>query len=162
MRMTGLVMVLLVAGCGNDTTSSTASVPPAPTPTPTPTPTPATMMVSVGAGAANAFSPQTVTINPGDTVQWNWAGGPHTVTSGAPGAADGNFCSNGGTQSAAACNSTAYAQNAGATYSHTFPTAGTFPYYCTVHGAMMTGTVIVAAAKASGGGGGGNDRAPRR
>ena len=31
----------------------------------------------------------------------------------------------------------------GSLLSHTFPTAGTFPYFCEVHGAMMTGTVIV-------------------
>ena len=35
------------------------------------------------------------------------------------------------------------AQNA--TFSHTFNTAGTFPYYCRVHGAMMQGTIVVTA-----------------
>jgi plastocyanin len=74
---------------------------------------------------------------------WTWASGPHTVTSGTPGNADGRFCSNGGAQTPAACNSISYAQGAGATYSHTFTMAATYPYYCTVHGAAMTGTVVV-------------------
>ena len=29
------------------------------------------------------------------------------------------------------------------TFQHTFPAAGTYPYFCLVHGAMMQGTVIV-------------------
>jgi plastocyanin len=29
------------------------------------------------------------------------------------------------------------------TFDRTFPTAGTFPYFCTVHGSMMTGTIVV-------------------
>jgi plastocyanin len=28
-------------------------------------------------------------------------------------------------------------------FSRQFAQTGTFPYYCTVHGAMMTGTVVV-------------------
>jgi plastocyanin len=146
----------MVAGCGSGGgTASTSSTPP--TPTPTPTPAPAATTVHVGAGAANAFSPNTVNISPGDTVTWVWDGGPHTVTSGAPGAPDGTFCSlpAGQTPSASACNSTSYAQNQGASYSYTFPSSGTFPYYCTVHGAMMTGTVVVGSASGGAGGGGG-------
>jgi plastocyanin len=88
---------------------------------------------------------------------WVWDGSPHTVTSGSPGAADGKFCSlpAGTAVTAAACNSTSYAQGTGATYSFTFTSSGTFPYFCEVHGAMMTGSVVVAAASSGGGGGGG-------
>ena len=160
MRTIGWVAIVLMAGCGGGGggSSSTSSVPPTPpSPTPTPTPTPATATVHVGSNGAMTFSPQSVNINPGDTVNWVWDGGPHTVTSGAPGNADGNFCSlpAGQTPSASACNSTSYAQGTGASYSHTFPSAGTFPYFCTVHGAMMTGTVVVGASSGAGGGGGG-------
>jgi plastocyanin len=32
----------------------------------------------------------------------------------------------------------------GMTYDHTFTTAGTFPYYCSLHSTLgMTGTIIV-------------------
>src|SRR6185312_15392337 len=58
--------------------------------------TPQTVMVMVGPNGTNSFSPSTVTIHPGDTVMWTWVSGLHTVTSGAPGAVDGKFCSNGG------------------------------------------------------------------
>jgi plastocyanin len=113
----------------------------------------------VGAGNSFSFSPQTVNINVGDTVTWNWVSTtiPHTVTSGAPGAADGKFCSvpAGTPMNATTCNSASYAQTAPASFSQTFSTAGTFPYFCEIHGAMMTGTVVVAAAAAPGGGGGG-------
>jgi plastocyanin len=29
------------------------------------------------------------------------------------------------------------------TFTHSFPAAGTFPYHCDVHGAMMQGTITV-------------------
>jgi plastocyanin len=156
MRTIWWAAVLVIAGCGSgSTTASTNSVPP------TPTPAAGTAMVHVGTNGAMAFFPQSVNVNPGDTVTWIWDslasdGTPHTVTSGTPGAADGLFCSlpAGQAPSPSACNSTSYAQGPGATYSHTFATAGTFPYYCAIHGAMMTGTVVVG--DGGGGGGGGS------
>lgn len=39
----------------------------------------------------NAFMPQDVTVHPGDTVQWNWSNGNHTVTSGSDCTFDGRF-----------------------------------------------------------------------
>jgi plastocyanin len=141
-------LALIVAGCGSGSGSaSTSSVPPAPT----------TVTVEVGASGSFSFSPQMVNINAGDTVMWQWAPGSiaHTVTSGAPGAVDGKFCSlpAGMTPSVSACDSVSYAQSTGS-YSYTFPTAGTFPYFCEVHGAMMTGTVVVGTGGGGGGGGG--------
>jgi plastocyanin len=120
----------------------------------TPTPTPADMGTTTGGGAKtvtvnvgpnnqNAFAPSSVDINVGDTVHWVWQGSPHTVTSGAAPVPDGRFCSNGGAQSVAACSGTGYAAGPGKTYDHTFTTAGSFPYFCTVHGAAMTGVVNV-------------------
>jgi plastocyanin len=28
-------------------------------------------------------------------------------------------------------------------FSHTFSSTGSFPYFCTIHGSLMTGTVVV-------------------
>ncbi len=83
--------------------------------------------------AGNSFSPSNVTIQAGDTVTWNNNNqGIHNVASAAAGFRNG-------------------APSGQWTFSHTFQTAGTFPYLCEVHVAMgMTGTVTVE-------GGGGND-----
>ncbi|HEY3602927.1 MAG TPA: plastocyanin/azurin family copper-binding protein [Chthoniobacterales bacterium] len=92
-----------------------------------------TIQVQVGAGGLK-FTPQDVTINVGDTVQWVWEANDHTTTSGTPGHPDGIWDSG--------------IQNLGFTFSQTFTTAGTFAYYCTVHGLCcgMIGSVTVNAA----------------
>ena len=72
-----------------------------------------------------AFVPATLTIRAGSTVTWtNHDEEPHTVA-----ASDGSFHSPG--------------MGTGATFSHTFSTAGTFDYVCSIH-PMMHGTVVVA------------------
>jgi hypothetical protein len=73
-----------------------------------------------------------------------------------PGAADGKFCSlpAGTAVTPAACDSISYAQVSG-TYEHTFASGGTYAYFCTVHGAMMTGSVVVGSGRGGGGGSGG-------
>jgi plastocyanin len=125
------------------------SASPTPTPTPTPSPAPAaqTVTVTVGPNGTTTFSPQTVNVHAGDTVHWVWASSsiPHTVTSGTAPSADGKFCSipEGQDETAARCSTLDYAKMAPNTYDETFTTAGTFPYFCLVHGAAMTGTVIV-------------------
>ena len=82
-----------------------------------------------------AFYPDKVTIRPGDTVEWIWQSGFHTVTSGSNGVSDGLFSSGGHPEPF--------------TFSFTFPNAGTFPYFCVPHLAMgMVGEVIVTAAPA--------------
>src|SRR5690348_3067179 len=88
----------------------------------------ATTNVTVGQGGT-VFSPKTVTIQTGDTITWTWAGNNHSATSGVPNTPSGVFDSG--------------IKNQGATYSFTFSSAGTYPYYCRVHGAMMTGTITV-------------------
>src|ERR1700682_6691720 len=90
----------------------------------------ATVTVTVGDGGF-FFSPSSVTIQRGDTVQWTWSASGHSSTSGTPGSPSGLWDSG--------------ILNQGATFSHTFNTAGSFPYYCTPHGACcgMTGTVTV-------------------
>jgi len=90
----------------------------------------ATVDVTVGNGGF-FFMPSTVTIRPGDTVRWTFASGGHSTTSGNPGMPNGIWDSG--------------IRNQGAVFTHTFPAIGTFPYYCTPHGACcgMRGTVTV-------------------
>jgi plastocyanin len=96
--------------------------------------------VSVGQGG-NAFAPNNVSVNVGDTVTWNWVNGFHNVV-----AADGSFTSG------------APHGSPGAPFAMTFNTAGTFFYYCEVHApasaandagiaaGQMVGKVVVQAA----------------
>ena len=71
-----------------------------------------------------AFVPLTLTVKAGTTVTWtNRDEEPHTVA-----ASDGSFRSPG--------------MGTGATFSHTFASAGTFDYVCSIH-PMMHGTVVV-------------------
>lgn len=85
---------------------------------------------------SDAYSPNPITINVGDTVTWtNDDSELHTVTSGTNATSDGKFDS-----------SPDYdpLMLPGATFSHTFTEAGEYPYYCALH-PDMAGTVIVAA-----------------
>ncbi len=71
-----------------------------------------------------AFVPATLTVRAGSTVTWtNHDEEPHTVA-----ASNGSFHSPG--------------MGTGGTFSHTFATAGTFDYVCSIH-PMMHGTVVV-------------------
>ena len=98
----------------------------------------ATHTVTVGPGAP-IFSPASLTIHVGDTVHWVWASAGHSVVSGTNGTTDNQFCSPNNTS----CDNPPLS-GAGATYDHTFTTAGTFPYYCSVHFSLgMTGTITV-------------------
>jgi plastocyanin len=88
---------------------------------------------TVSATTDSAFDPTTVTINVGDTVTWNNAGGFHNVHFD-----DGSFVG----PSAPSADSW--------NVSHKFSTAGAFRYYCETHGTPngggMSGTVVVKAA----------------
>ena len=94
--------------------------------------------VQVG-GSQLAFSPQTLTIEPGDTVTWINFGGRHNVT-----ADDGSFrCANGcdGMGGNGAPSSLIWRATL------RFDTPGHYGYFCEPHGqpgAGMFGTVIVA------------------
>jgi glucose/arabinose dehydrogenase/plastocyanin len=70
-----------------------------------------------------AFNPTPVNINVNDQVVWNWVSDFHNTVSDS-----GAWASS--------------VQNTGFTFSHTFTSAGSFPYHCTVHG--FGGTVNVA------------------
>lgn len=74
-----------------------------------------------------SFTPNSLTVPVGTTVTWtNKDAVTHTVTSTTGLFDSGNLAS-------------------GSKYSYTFPTAGTYPYYCIIH-AGMTGTIVVTAA----------------
>ena len=99
---------------------------------------PITWNVQVGQGGTN-FSPNTLTILAGDSVKWTWVASGHSVTSGTGCTADNKFCSPNDTSCA-----TGTTSNAADTYTHTFATAGAFPYFCTPHCLSgMTGTITV-------------------
>ncbi len=91
----------------------------------------------------------TTTINQGDTVTWHFADNTgHSTTSGTCSSGGGGayggspYCTSDGIWDSGIV----YSQ--GANFPHVFSTAGTFHYYCQVHGATMgmTGTIVVAAA----------------
>jgi plastocyanin len=82
------------------------------------------------------FSPASVTVAVGDTVTWRNTGeAPHNATG------------NGGSFSTATV-------DGGQSTSHTFSSAGTFSYICTIH-PQMKGTVRVLSSSGGGGSGGG-------
>lgn len=87
--------------------------------------------VSIG---DNFYSPATVTISAGESVTWTNGGDqPHSVTS-----TDGLF------DSSPDCpGNIDDCLGSGESYTHTFSSAGTFDYYCRVHGFAMSGTVVV-------------------
>ena len=101
------------------------------TPSPMPTPTSGQALVVM---QNLAFNPATISIHVGQAVVWrNNDSAPHTTTSGS---CSGNTCTpmpgwDSGTL------------NPGQSFSFTFNTAGTFTYYCRIHGAMMQGTIRV-------------------
>src|SRR5689334_22645426 len=86
---------------------------------------PATVTVKV---SSFQFTPKTVTVAVGTTVEWVNSGGRHTVE-----ADDGSFKSE--------------TLADGGKFSHTFAKAGTYGYHCTFHGEKggkdMAGKVIV-------------------
>jgi plastocyanin len=90
-----------------------------------------TFNVTVGPNGNLVFSPSSVTIHPGDQVRWTWSSSGHSTTSGSPGMPNGIWDSG--------------ILSQGASFTRTFNSAGTFPYYCTPHGGCcgMVGTVTV-------------------
>ena len=84
------------------------------------------------------FAPKNVSIDVGDTITWR---------------------NNGVAQHSATANNGSFDTGVfgpGASRSHTFSQAGSFSYFCTVHGQSQSGTVTVAST--GGGGGGGGDQ----
>src|SRR6266403_1771279 len=73
-----------------------------------------------------AFTPSSVSISVNDSVKWTWAGSPHSTTS------DTGLWESG-------------VLGTGATLTHMFASAGSFPFHCSVH-PFMTGTISVQSA----------------
>jgi plastocyanin len=118
-----LAVLAVVAACGSGSGGGA---------TPSPSPSPAA--ASSGSGAAGGgstveiknfvFTPMTLTVPAGTTVTWKFDDSTeHTV------AADDNSF-------------TSPALANGKTFTHTFATAGTVAYHCSIH-PFMTGTIIV-------------------
>lgn len=103
-----------------------------------------TLVAAIAAGSAMAtthdinqsgisWSPSTLTIHVGDTVNWIWSSGSHTVTNGT-GPTDPNV----GALFDTALNASA------PMVSHTFVSPGVVPFFCRPHFAMgMTGVITV-------------------
>jgi plastocyanin len=119
-----LVAAAGAAACGSSGDGSSGSS----------TPTSAPAPVSSGSAAAGggstveinnfAFSPKTLSVPAGTTVTWKFDDSTqHTVT-----ADDNSF--------------TSAPMGEGQTYTHTFDTAGTLTYHCSIH-PFMKGTVVV-------------------
>ncbi len=119
-----VAIAVLVTSCGNESpTSSGGGNGDASNENP-PNPPPAgSASVTVG---DNFFNPNSVDVNVGQNVRWTWSGSsPHNVTF------DDQSVSPSTTQ------------NRGV-FDQAFPQAGTFTYYCTIHGRQtMSGQVVV-------------------
>ncbi|HEX6833501.1 MAG TPA: plastocyanin/azurin family copper-binding protein [Rudaea sp.] len=107
----------------------------------------ATSIVTVG-GSGLVFDPNVLTIAPGDNVVFVNAGGFHNVV-----ADDGSFrCAHGCDKDGG----NGAASNSQWVVNLTFPTPGTYGYYCETHGTPgsgMFGTIIVQPAVVQDGGG---------
>jgi plastocyanin len=114
-----IAVALAIAACSGSAT-------PAPSAQPSAAP-PAAAPAAAGSAVsiANfAFAPASMTVAVGTTVTWtNTDSAGHTVT-----ADDGSFKSD--------------KLGTGTAFSHTFTTAGTYTYHCSIH-SSMTGTITV-------------------
>jgi plastocyanin len=125
------------AGATTTTTTTAPASPPPPPPKPAPAPR-ALKSAPIARAAASggvtiqgfAFHPGSITVSVGDTVTWtNQDSADHTAT-----ASDGSFDT--GTL------------GRGRSGSHTFSSAGTFSYICSIH-PNMHGTVVVVGSSSS-------------
>ncbi len=138
---------LALSGCGGGTVS----------PTPTPSSKPAAQMWYVQAGGSTQtealqgleYYPKSITIDAGDSVTWKFpAAEPHTVTFLGPQASPPppSDPSNQQPAGGSSYDGTVYTNSGfaagGKTYTLTFTKAGTYTYYCLIHGEMV-GTVVV-------------------
>jgi plastocyanin len=122
----GLLAAAVFTACSGSKAATTTS-PPSTAPAASSAIAPsARVSVVSDAATIGAFSPPTVTVSAGQSVEWIFQdANPHTVT-----ADDGSFTST----KAGLANSK--------TFSHTFATAGTYKYHCYIHPQML-GTVVV-------------------
>lgn len=87
--------------------------------------------VTVGSGGSMTFEPDSLEIEPGDTVEFVWDSSGHTVTVLSQ-PDEGNW------------EGAEEIHDEGYTHSHTFEAEGEYSYECTEHAAMgMTGEILV-------------------
>ena len=119
-----MISVAACGGSGGGTTAPKNNQPPGNTPPPA-------GGISV---TNNAFSPGSKTVTAGSAVNWSW-----------------NTCTGGDGYTGQTCvdhsvtfddGTTSAIQDQGS-YTRTFTAAGTYAYHCSVHGALMTGTITV-------------------
>jgi plastocyanin len=92
-----------------------------------------TKTVAVGPNGQNIFDPETVYIQPGGTIEWEWGSGGHNVAPESDSLPEG-----------AEWEGVQDLQDEGYTYSHQFTIAGEYPYVCTPHESVgMVGSVVV-------------------
>ncbi len=124
-----LIVALVAAGCSS---SAATGAPSAAPPTSAPGSSAPGSAQPAGGGASGSavsiedfdFNPATLTAKVGQEITWtNTGGASHTVTFDSGGVDSGTL-------------------KAGATFKHTFDTAGTFTYHCNFHSSMK-GTVTV-------------------
>lgn len=118
LSVTGLI--LLLTACGSSSTSTTTPSSPSPGAGGTP--------VAIVSGASimttTAYAPNPITVGIGGSVTWtNNDNTSHTATANDATWNSGNIAP-------------------GASFTRSFPTAGSFPYHCTIHPGMV-GTVVV-------------------
>ena len=125
-----LLIGALATGCGSQTASSPAptdTAAPASTATAAPAQSPATSSKTVVEVSNFKFSPATITIKAGTTVEWHGMSGTHEVKND-PGSSvtfDGPL-------------------DTGATFDVVFSTPGTYHYHCEIHPSMVAMVVVTA------------------
>ena len=126
-----LAVSLLITGCGGAGGGGKSS---------SGTATTISNISGASSACTTAYFPDSVTILVGETVTWkNNDTMAHTVISTSD---SGPACTaGGGSTTGSPLNSGNIAPNG--TFSHTFDTAGTYDYVCTISGHQMRGTVIV-------------------
>jgi len=86
--------------------------------------------VLVGSGGLKFF-PATASIPVNGSVIWSWSGSDHSTTSGTPPGTPNGLWNSG-------------VNNSPHSFTNTFNSSGTFPYYCSIHfGEGMVGNIIV-------------------
>lgn len=139
---------LLLAGCGGGSNNNIPPPPPQHA-------GPLNWVVQAGGSDQNEalqalqFYPATITIDAGDSITWQYpAGEPHTVTflgpkSAPPPPNDPSVpAPAGGTSYDGSTYTSSGFMLLGKSYTLTFPKAGTYTYYCLIHGEMV-GKVVV-------------------
>lgn len=115
--------LVLAAACGSGYAPTSPVTPPTPAP-PTAAPGAVTIVPNARTLGSLAYSPSPITVSAGTTVTWT---NGDTATHGA--VSDSGVFSSGSVA-------------AGAKFSVTLQTPGTYPYHCPIH-SSMTGSVVV-------------------